>query len=374
MALLTTPGWLENAGAVHSAAEMRSYIGSLIAGTNTASTDLIPRGGIHPGLGAEFMVTQTGTPSMAVEVGSGSAWVPGTQDSTQGVYGVLNNATVTLSIDAAHVSLDRIDLVVIRIRDSDYSGGDDDATLLVVTGTPDSSPVVPTAPDNSLPLATVAVGSGVSSIVNANITSQRRFFATVGGVIPHGLEANIYTSNNVFEGQLQYARDTDRLFMFDGSSNFQVWDKAIEGAGRIPRGIMANPTSTSSDGTSTTGTTEVRDAVLGNYVFTSAGTSRRYRVTLSGATVISTTTNRIAVRIRDGGASTPTTSSTLLAEGVAKNTTAGASGRQGITCSATFTAAAGTRTLSTFYVGIDSGTVTAGGTRQLYVEDIGPVI
>lgn len=50
MALLF-PGWLENAGAVHSAAQLRSYIGALVGGTNSSATGLIARGGVNPYLG-----------------------------------------------------------------------------------------------------------------------------------------------------------------------------------------------------------------------------------------------------------------------------------------------------------------------------------
>lgn len=373
MALLTTPGWLENAGEIHSAAEMRSYIGGLLAGTRSTGTDLVPLGGVHPGMGSEFTVAQTGSPSMAVTIASGVAWIPGSESSTQGAYGVLNDGTVTVAVADAHVSLPRLDLVVVQIRDSDYSGANDDALISVITGTPDSSPVLPSAPDNSIALAQVAVGAGVSSISNTNITQIRRYLAATGGIIVHDNESSLWTSSNIYTGQLQYARDTFKLFIWDGTSNKVIWDQAIAGADRLPRGIMANPTVTSTAGTTTSGTNEVRDAVLGNYVFTSEGTSRQYEVVFICPAFTSDNGTRVLIKIRDGLGSTPTTSSTQLVEKFEISAPAGVSGRHGTEVIGTFTAASGTHTLSVFWQGYDGGAVTPTSTRQLYVRDIGKV-
>lgn len=136
--------------------------------------------------------------------------------------------------------------------------------------------------------------------------------------------------------------------------------------------IMADPTTTALSGTATSGTTETRDDVLGTYVFTAAA-SRRYRVTLSGLLLSATNADLAQVTIRDGGASTPTAASTQLAFNQWKCQGTGGAGQTGVPLSATFTPSSGTRTLAAF-TKLNSGTgpVTPIGTRELYVEDIGP--
>jgi len=182
MAAFNPPGWLQNAGATHTAVQMRNAVASLIAGV-TASADMRPRGGVNGSMGNKLQVTQTGSPSMAVIIKSGAAWVPGSENSTQGSYSVVNDADVTVSVTAAHATLARIDLVCFKVQDSQYSGVADTCSLVVVAGTPSGSPAVPTAPNNSTILAQIAVGAAVSSITNANITDRRSYLAAAGGVI-----------------------------------------------------------------------------------------------------------------------------------------------------------------------------------------------
>jgi len=173
MAMTNPPLGLQNAGATHTAAQLRTYLASLQAGNYSTATFLRARGGVHPTLGGEFAITQTGSPSMGVLVESGVASVPGTEGGTQGNYFVCNDAQVTLSVTAAHATLPRIDIVVVNVRDSFYSGASNDSQLQVVAGTPASSPVAPTAPFNSITLAQIAVAAAATSITNANITDQR---------------------------------------------------------------------------------------------------------------------------------------------------------------------------------------------------------
>src|SRR5262245_46786261 len=81
-------------------------------------------------------------------------------------------------------------------------------------------------------------------------------------------------------------------------------------------GLPAARVTTASNGTATSGTTETRDTVLGNYTFTSPG-SVRYRVCLYGRMLFGNSTSsgdRYKINIRDGGASTPTAASTLVAQ------------------------------------------------------------
>lgn len=159
-------------------------------------------------------------------------------------------------------------------------------------------------------------------------------------------------------------------------------DLYVAGGRSIPRGIMAAPVGTSSNGTATSGTTETRDAVLGDYVFTSAGTGRRYRVVIENLIGNgSVAGDTFQIRVRDGGGSTPTAASTLIAETCwTPISGTGTASRAPIPFAVTFTCASGTRTLSMFAVRTGgTGVFTPlasggnGGTaqRKMYVEDIG---
>lgn len=225
MAVFTVPGWLQNAGTVHTAAQMRNYIGALIGGTNGSATSLIARCGVHRDIGGQLVVIQTGSPSMGVIVQSGAAWVPGTESATQGSYGVVNDADVTLSITTAHATLPRIDIVQIRVRDSFYSGGSNDALLDVKAGTPNASPTAPSADANALVLAEVLVGAGVTSIVNANITSKRKWLTAVGGVYRADLTADLPSlTTDVGDGQLAFNLQTNQLVLARSSAWNTVWE------------------------------------------------------------------------------------------------------------------------------------------------------
>jgi hypothetical protein len=142
------------------------------------------------------------------------------------------------------------------------------------------------------------------------------------------------------------------------------------------QGIQNFPTTTSLAGTSTSGTTETRDAVLGNYTFNSV-VGRRYQVFLTGLKGGSTVTADLyAIRIRNGGVSTPTSASTLVAESVWYAPVSGGPGQASIPVSDVFVAQnSGLQTLSVFVVK-SAGTgvftpLSAGVGRSLFVTDIG---
>lgn len=140
----------------------------------------------------------------------------------------------------------------------------------------------------------------------------------------------------------------------------------------MPLGVMGTPTTTGADGTASSGTTETRDAVLGNFVFTSTGTTRRYRAVWTGQVGVSVANDLFALNLRDGGASTPTAGSTLVARGQKRFTASGGTGEETMMVSGTFTASAGTRTISAFLFRVNgTGIATPKNTRELYVEDIG---
>jgi hypothetical protein len=138
-----------------------------------------------PGIVAsgDFLVTQTGTPSRAVSVAAGFAFVPGTNSSpAQGAYHVYNDAAVTVSITAADPTNPRIDVICVTVPDAYYLGASNTPILQAIAGTPAGSPSAPAIPANSLALANVAVAANATTIVNANITDGRVKFLPGGAM------------------------------------------------------------------------------------------------------------------------------------------------------------------------------------------------
>jgi len=139
---------------------------------------------------------------------------------------------------------------------------------------------------------------------------------------------------------------------------------------------MGTPTATGSNGTATSGTTEIRDAVLGNYAFTAVA-GVRYRVLIDGllsnGSVVGDT---FQVNIRNGGTSTPTAASPLVASARAFIPAVDGLGQALIPLAKTFAPGAGLVTLSLFAVrlagtGVFTPTSSAAG-RELYVVNVGP--
>lgn len=137
---------------------------------------LLTEGVTDAGAG-ELRVTQRAQgATMSVDVAAGSAVVDGDDAPLQGAYLVRVTATENVPIPAPPVSNSRIDLVVLRVRDSTATGGpesSDGATLEVVQGVAAPSPAPPDTPPTALPLARVTVTAGMVNVVNANITDQR---------------------------------------------------------------------------------------------------------------------------------------------------------------------------------------------------------
>jgi hypothetical protein len=185
-----------------------------LAGVNSALGALVGRGGVHPHLGAQMAVTQNGSPNMTVNVGTGVVTVPGTEGATQSGYVCVATSTTNLAITAAHASLPRIDLVVAQVLDSQYSGGSDLWQLAVVAGTPAGSPTAPSAPNNSVILAQVAVAASATQILTANITDRRPYSSY--GVITCRTSAD-YPSPAI-EGMVVYDQQYNNISVYDGAT------------------------------------------------------------------------------------------------------------------------------------------------------------
>ena len=121
--------------------------------------------GIFDGAGNNLAVAATDPTAMTVTVDTGAMMIQG--------YMLEGTGLETLSIAAADTSNPRYDRVVVRLDTSVNL----DISYAVLTGTPASTPVVPTLTQTAyiyeVALATILVAAGVTSIVAGNITDER---------------------------------------------------------------------------------------------------------------------------------------------------------------------------------------------------------
>lgn len=139
----------------------------------------------------ELAVSEKGTPDMSVDVATGRCFILGSEDTYQGTYFCDNRGTQNVAVTPADPTNPRIDLVVAKVQDSEYSGATNAWSLAVVEGAAAGVPVAPTAPANSITLAQVAVAAAAGSIVNANITDTRIQYNP-------GFQSVVYTSTDTW--------------------------------------------------------------------------------------------------------------------------------------------------------------------------------
>jgi hypothetical protein len=158
MTLVSPPSWLQ-------------------AGSYPAESDRLTTQALYATTGiigsSSLAVTQNSPAGMSVRVAAGWAAIIGTTQANMGAYVAYNDAQTTLTVTTADPTNPRIDRVVVTVRDAYYSGAFNDVIFQVLAGTPAGSPTAPAIPANSISLATLAVGAGVTSITTANITDTR---------------------------------------------------------------------------------------------------------------------------------------------------------------------------------------------------------
>lgn len=156
MAERTPPIWLQ--GGSHSAENMRNLTALLLSTSGIiAATDMA--------------VTAPGG-TMTVSVAAGDVLLKGSR-SRQGVYHLINDAPVSKTIAASDPTNPRYDRIVAEVRDAAYSGAINDWRLSVVQGVAAAVPAEPAIPADSIELARVTVGAGVTTISGANILDRR---------------------------------------------------------------------------------------------------------------------------------------------------------------------------------------------------------
>ena len=134
-------------------------------------------GGVTGGAG---LVVSAGT-GMTVSVQPGSFVVPNSASPVSGGYVSTLSQQATLTVQTADPSNPRIDIVVAYVDDAGDSSSF--GAIAIYTGTAAASPSAPSAPANSIILASVAVPANATSIAGGDLTDERPFTTAVGGIL-----------------------------------------------------------------------------------------------------------------------------------------------------------------------------------------------
>ncbi|MFD4394641.1 hypothetical protein [Kitasatospora sp. NPDC058478] len=163
------------------------------------ATGLQASPGARPGPGLD--VTVSGS---TITVTPGTAIVQSVFSTVAGAYRAWIDANWTAALTAADASNPRIDLVYLRVRDTDEDGsGFRDCTPVYVAGSPAASPLPPAIPGSTsgIVLATINVpksGGGAPTVSYAG----RQITAAAGGIPP--VNSGLLSVSGLYIGQARY--------------------------------------------------------------------------------------------------------------------------------------------------------------------------
>jgi microcystin-dependent protein len=201
---------------------------------------------------ASCKVTQTGNGDMTVTVSIGEAVVEGDDQPDQGSYLVKVTSEEVAAVPVRPGSNSRLDLVVLRVNDSNAGSSAepaDVAVIEVIAGTPSSTPVAPNPPESAIVLAVIGpITPSTVAITNSIITEARTLagrkcapgtsesYTGSEGWIPNGwlveggqaVSRTKYPRLNALYAALGYPYGAG-----DGSTTFNVRDKR----GRVGVGL-----------------------------------------------------------------------------------------------------------------------------------------
>lgn len=175
-------------------------------GTGDALDALRVRAGLRPA-GADPGKVTAGSNTVTVQ--PFQAVIADSTNPATGPYLVTIEAVQTLSLPAAHASLDRIDVVVAEVLGDNFA-------VKLYTGEPLTNPVPPSAPRDAtwLRLAEISVKHGQTQ---PSVTDRRKFTAAAGGILPVRVPAELPTATQASPGQFAYRLDSGELQVFRGS-------------------------------------------------------------------------------------------------------------------------------------------------------------
>ena len=172
---LGTPAWCD--GGTYSGLLLRQFWAATKTYDNGTPTAVAPAGGVFPG-GGSMQVLPPAT-GLTVTVAAGYCSVPHpTAGDGAYIFGAMTSGVLTIAANASGSI--RLDLIIARVYD--LSSSSSYCTVEVTQGTPGAG--LPAQAAASILLAVVAVTSGLTSILTANITDERAYVVPPGCIIP----------------------------------------------------------------------------------------------------------------------------------------------------------------------------------------------
>lgn len=109
--------------------------------------------------------------NVSVDVTAGAATIMGDDQTDQGLYLSINDATMNVVMPAVPGSNKRIDGIDLRINDPQAGGpAGNNATIVVTQGTSSATPVAPAVPTSAIRLASVLRTAGDAAVLTVQIT------------------------------------------------------------------------------------------------------------------------------------------------------------------------------------------------------------
>lgn len=210
-------------------------------GTMTPTGALTSLGGVLPGAaaGAHLMsalYVSGESAGMRVTVAPGRAVIQG--QGPAGAYPVVLTDHTSLLLEDGDASHPRIDLVVLRVYDAQFDGGDrTEAILEVIKGEAAAAPEPPVTPPSSLPLARITVHAGASAGTGGIVWDDAVYDLRTPTVAIGGIQAESW-NRDVPGGYPGHYRDTaTTLQRWDGTR----WaDYPRQVGGIAPQGALTN--------------------------------------------------------------------------------------------------------------------------------------
>lgn len=216
----------------HSALTHRRFFMSMTDGAALGGT--APRGGVHPTYGNRLAVTGSGS-IMQVSVDTGLVCIPH-NTAFAGLYNGYNDASVNLTVAAAHATQFRRDLVIAEILDTTAGDGSDLWQLRVVQGANNASAPapLPTQPGKSILLAIINVDPAITNLTG-KVNDSRIYMSSVSTLQctsttrPSSPRVGLLTQDTDLNKQLSYYDGTAYRFVAD--SGWQTYTPATTGFG-----------------------------------------------------------------------------------------------------------------------------------------------
>lgn len=213
--------WLQLTGQSRVDTRLATSVGMVPTGALTSRSGVVPDGGF--GLQS--------VSAMQCQIMPGRAFVQGV--TAQGGYRIASDAPVVLTVPDGDPQYNRIDIIALEIQDQQFdSSGQTQAVVVLIPGTPATTPVAPVVPPAAIGLFQISVptktSAGTGGVAwSTAVTDLRVYTSGLGGIVPLG------TTSWTPPMAGQYADLNGELQRWNGTAWTPVYDPMTSG-GNLP--------------------------------------------------------------------------------------------------------------------------------------------